>query len=226
MTGSLRRKITPFLWVSLMGLQPGTAPDEDLLLQSALALNKFQILVRGINLPKASSQRTIESIQEIQQVGFNCGLWLSRALDISVSTKIHRCMRHIADHLLRFGCGRRGDTDRNETMHKDTKDCIDGTNRKLPQIAVQLLTMRTVSSFCNPIAFEYSSVEFDMEDNISAIDDEDNGAPISANCDQHLSYQEPADSENLVQIQTKVILSLRNVTRSTDIVGIVQKFWR
>lgn len=39
MTGKLRREITPFLWVCLMGLRPDCAPDEDSLVQASLLLS-------------------------------------------------------------------------------------------------------------------------------------------------------------------------------------------
>lgn len=60
MTGKLRREILPFLWIPLLGLRPETTPDNDGLLQTALELNKTQILLRGINLEFANSEMTEE----------------------------------------------------------------------------------------------------------------------------------------------------------------------
>ncbi len=46
MAGKHRRQISPFLWVCLMGLQPYTSADNDLILQAALCLNEIQIQLR------------------------------------------------------------------------------------------------------------------------------------------------------------------------------------
>lgn len=49
MTGLIGRNTALFLWVAVIGLQPLQLSDDDLLLQAALAINKLQIILRGIN---------------------------------------------------------------------------------------------------------------------------------------------------------------------------------
>eukprot|EP00171_Calliarthron_tuberculosum_P021954 IDg21954t1 len=107
MTGKIRRMIAPFLWVALLGLQPEGTPDKDVLLQSALALDRFQSLLKGINMRTSNAKRTTEDISKIQRFAFDSCLWLSHALAIPISTKLHRSMRHMADALFMFGCSRR-----------------------------------------------------------------------------------------------------------------------
>eukprot|EP00171_Calliarthron_tuberculosum_P002728 IDg2728t1 len=95
MTGKLRRSIAPFLWVALMGLHPEAIPDEDLLLQSALAMDRFQTLIRSINMSEDAGDRSENEIGRIQSIAFGSCLWLSKALRLPISTKLHRVMRHV-----------------------------------------------------------------------------------------------------------------------------------
>eukprot|EP00171_Calliarthron_tuberculosum_P004396 IDg4396t1 len=140
MTGLLRRTITPFLWPVLLGLRPEVKPDEDDLLRAALLIDNFQRIWRGVNEPWAARNRTKDKIEHIQTMAFETGVMVSQSLSLRINTKLHRLMRHAADHLLRFGCSRRGDTDQNETMHKTTKACYQATNKKMNQLTDQVLT--------------------------------------------------------------------------------------
>eukprot|EP00171_Calliarthron_tuberculosum_P003409 IDg3409t1 len=165
MTGKIRRKIAPFLWVTLLGLQPGASPDHDVLLQSALALDRFQTVLRGVNMCSSSARRTATEINAIQHVAFHACLWLAHALAVPISTKLHRSMRHVSDALFMFGCSRRGDSDSNETLHKATKNSISASNRKLEQIASQVLLNRSIASF---IANQ-RTINFDMDSSENGI---------------------------------------------------------
>lgn len=60
MTGKLRRQIVPFIWISLLGLQPDCKPDDDELLQASLYLNEISRHFRGINMAGSSQIRTME----------------------------------------------------------------------------------------------------------------------------------------------------------------------
>ncbi|KAI0556717.1 hypothetical protein FGB62_429g01 [Gracilaria domingensis] len=51
-------------------------------------------------------------------------------------------MLHVADHLLDFGCIRKGSTDANETMNKMTKAGYSSTNEQIRRLAPRLLTAR------------------------------------------------------------------------------------
>lgn len=146
MTGALRRAITPFLWVALLALQPDHRPDDDVLLRAALLANEYQIHMRGINQHPNSALRTRQAIEVLQKVGFDAGCSTSEALMLRISTKLHRIMWHTRDHFLLFGCSRRGDTDENESLHKATKACYKATNKRLPEIATQLVAVRSISN--------------------------------------------------------------------------------
>eukprot|EP00171_Calliarthron_tuberculosum_P001347 IDg1347t1 len=145
MTGLLRRTITPFLWVSLLGLQPEAKPNDDVLLRAALLVDKFQYEWRGINQPWSTRKRTDERIKKIQEIAFEAGLVTSQALSLRINTKLHRIMRHAVDHLKSYGCSRRGDTDENECLHKTTKSAYHATNKRIVQVADQLLTVRSIA---------------------------------------------------------------------------------
>ena len=53
-------------------------------------------------------------------------------------------MRHISDHYLDYGCFRKGSTDDNETLQKETKKAYRSTNKQLSKIAPQLLSARAI----------------------------------------------------------------------------------
>ena len=53
-------------------------------------------------------------------------------------------MHHAVDHILMNGCTRRGDTDKNEALHKTTKSSYMTTNKKLIELGQQVLKIRTV----------------------------------------------------------------------------------
>ena len=71
---------------------------------------------------------------------------MAEALQLPVSTKLHRTIHHVTDHLYMYGCARRGDTDQNETLHKLTKSCYLATNKQLPTLAAQVLKICTPAS--------------------------------------------------------------------------------
>eukprot|EP00171_Calliarthron_tuberculosum_P010077 IDg10077t1 len=145
MTGTLRMRMTPYYWIALLGLQPNVQPDDDMVLQAALAMNRVQTLLRGVNKNSKAMFKSEVDILEIEHYAFRTGLYLSQSLGIPISTKLHRLMRHTGQHMRMFGCARRGDTDTNEVMHKTTKSAYAGTNHKANIIAKQLLTVRTAS---------------------------------------------------------------------------------
>eukprot|EP00171_Calliarthron_tuberculosum_P009026 IDg9026t1 len=99
MTGKIRRDISPFLWVALLGLQPYATPDGDAILQCALAMDHFQTLIRGISGNKSTRQRTVPDIINIPRIAFDCCPWLSQSLALPISIKINRVIGHAADRL-------------------------------------------------------------------------------------------------------------------------------
>eukprot|EP00171_Calliarthron_tuberculosum_P022899 IDg22899t1 len=178
MTGKIRRDIAPFLWVALLGLQPLTNPDLDLLLQIALALDHFNYLIREINQHDDRGHRTEEYIDNIQNTAFNACLWLSKSLVIPISAKLHRLMRHVQNHFFQFRCAKRGDSDTSETKHKETKSTIEASNHRLPQIATQILSVRTIA----PVVSNFTiSAENDKNDSTDS---------LSFNCDDHFTDSE------------------------------------
>lgn len=83
------RIINLLLWMVLMGLQPVSKPDDDLLLQAALTLNEFYIRMRCISMPYTAGRRDNESLDNIQQLGFEEGPCIEKALDVNITTKTH-----------------------------------------------------------------------------------------------------------------------------------------
>lgn len=114
-------------------------------MQAALLLDRVQRVLRGINEDTTLAIRSIDRIGAIQKLCFEAGAKLSKALSVSVNTKIHRTMRHVKDHIITYGCIRRGETDNNETLHRNTKASYPATNHKLRTIGEQLVKVRTAA---------------------------------------------------------------------------------
>ena len=158
MTGVLRRQITPMVWVVLNGLQLLARPDDDAILAGALYLNAFQFHFHCINMKKGSENRSLEQIKEIQRLAFESGLYLTQALGLNLSTKAHRMMHHVTDALTNYGCSRRGNSDANETLHKNAKRCYRSTNQHHIKLAEQLLQIRSIADACLTYDGEYLDV--------------------------------------------------------------------
>ncbi|KAI0557494.1 hypothetical protein FGB62_294g06 [Gracilaria domingensis] len=142
-TGLMRRELNPYLWVSVMGISKSTKPDEDRLVQVFLKLDWFHRQLIGANVGPHRSKRTLKDIQKIGKLGYEVGKEVTVLLDSSVTTKNHRTMFHISNHLFDYGCVRKGSTDANETLHKLTKAGYNATNKHLLNLAPQLLKART-----------------------------------------------------------------------------------
>ena len=149
MTGTLRQKLLPFLSVALMGLQPGTHPDNDPLVQCALQLNHIQMKWRGINISSSNLSWTLEEINEFQDICKHACISLSNCLGLRISTKLHRLMWHMSDCISSFGCRRRGETDSNESLHKQSKSAYTATNKRITQLSAQILSVRNLSQSNN-----------------------------------------------------------------------------
>lgn len=139
MSGKLRRQYLPFLWVVIIGLSGDTVPDDDPLLQASLLLSKAQAELNRPNTAPENRHRTEENIDRLATLCFQAGAAVSKALGLQINTKLHRVMRHIRDHIVSFGCIRRGYTDTNETMHKEVKTAYKCTNKRNHEIAFQLM---------------------------------------------------------------------------------------
>eukprot|EP00171_Calliarthron_tuberculosum_P006956 IDg6956t1 len=70
---------------------------------------------------------------------------VAEAMQLNITTKLHRLMYHTGDHLRSFRCTRRGDSDEKETLHRSTKARYDATNRRLHQIASKLIAVRSIA---------------------------------------------------------------------------------
>ena len=75
----------------------------------------------GVNESPETGRRTLSDIQNIAKLGFKISQDLVLLLDCQINTKSHRLMHHLFDHLVNFGCFRKGATEDSETMHKTTK---------------------------------------------------------------------------------------------------------
>lgn len=78
---------------------------------------------------------------------------------MKISTKLHRLMWHLSDHVKNFGCRKRGNTDTNETLHKYTKRSYQATNKKLSEIASQILFARNIAQFYDNFYSSHSLYE-------------------------------------------------------------------
>lgn len=59
--------------------------------------------------------------------------------NIDATTKLHRLMRHVFNHIVAFGCVRRGSSEENEQLHKQYKQLYYTTNKHTETLAPQLL---------------------------------------------------------------------------------------
>eukprot|EP00171_Calliarthron_tuberculosum_P022686 IDg22686t1 len=206
MTRAIRRNIIPFLWPVLLGLRPQKRPDDDAVLHAALLLNKFQELWRGVNMAEATGIRTDDDLDEIQRIAFEAGATISHALQLRISTKLHRLMHHASNHIRLFGCTRNGDTDANETLHKQTKAAYNATNKQVDGLASQLLRVsfrnsngsdpaHSVSSNCDVQLQANPHSPFDMPAIIAQLPDlvdnvsNDNALPAALAMTHAASYQ-------------------------------------
>lgn len=142
MTGKVRREMLPFLWYCVMGVAPNVVPDKDPVLKMCLLWDAVQRLLSGINQGPREATRDNERINELQTLCFEAGKATAAALRVNVNTKLHRLMRHVKDHIIDFGCLRKGSTDENEALHKTTKKAYASTNRHVLELAPQLLAAR------------------------------------------------------------------------------------
>lgn len=145
MTGSKRLATAPFLQVSVIALQLLTTPDNDLLLQAALAVNDFRIRLRGVNMFENDKACSDQSVNKLQEVAFRKGLYMYNTLITPINTKAHRLMSHIRHHVFRNGEERILNSDRKEAMHKETKQAYGSTNNQSIQLAPKLLSARTIA---------------------------------------------------------------------------------
>ena len=141
-TGKMRRELLPFQAFSVMGISCDVQPDDDIVVTILIDMECLQRKLLGFNVSSESGVRSLAEIQDISKLGFKIGRSLTKLLNCPVNTKVHRMMHHIFDHLFSLSCFRKGTTDDDETMHKATKKGYASTNKKLAQIAPQLLSAR------------------------------------------------------------------------------------
>lgn len=139
MSGKLRREYLPFFLVVFTGLAGETCTDEDPILQTSLRLSKAQAEMNGVNSFPERRYRKEEDIQRLVSLCFEAGTALSQTLGLQIQKNLHSVMRHIRDDIISFACIRRGYTDMNESMHKETKTTYRSTNKQIHNIVFQLL---------------------------------------------------------------------------------------
>lgn len=139
MTGLVRRQTCPFLWVCVLGLNSKVSPDNDPLVQAALELDFIHSELLGTNAPVQAMHCSQSWIQQLQSRAFALGVQFVELFDISISTKLHRVMRHLESHLTSFGMLRWGANDGNEKLHKLLKAAYLFSNKKPKELAVQLV---------------------------------------------------------------------------------------
>ena len=141
-SGRVRRQHGCFLWVVLMGLDMSMCPDEDPLVQAALAASYVQSELLSVNKPPLCENFTSSQIKQLQKDCFELGKLVQRAVGGSVNTKLHRVMRHVGRQIENYGNMRIGFSDKNETLHKSTKAAFKATNKRRRSVTPQLLQAR------------------------------------------------------------------------------------
>lgn len=110
---------------------------------------------------------------------------MSELVSDEISTKYHRTMRHIYDHITSMGCICCGSTEENEQTHTQFKQLYNNTNKHIGCIAAQLL-----ASWVDTSNLSDSETESDSDDDIPTSiqpvpqDDKDNWSSIMAQ-DEH-----------------------------------------
>lgn len=132
LSGKIRRDSVPFLWLCLLGVSTNY-PDDDKLVQCALQLNAVNaFLCSGAALSNAQ-------LIHWQEFLFTFCKTMVSLFKVDVSTKLHRTMRHVIDHVTSMGCIRRGSSEENEMIHKEFKCLFTATNKRLEYMGPQLL---------------------------------------------------------------------------------------
>lgn len=117
-----------------MRLAQNVHPDDDDLLKAALLIDSVQSELDGINKGPKAGLRSFRDVKELQSLCFKAGKKFAETLDVPINTKLHRTMRHVKDHILNFGCLRKGATDSNESIHKKTKLAYRAFNHHLAEL--------------------------------------------------------------------------------------------
>lgn len=94
MTGMGRSSILTFLLSALLGHSLASIPDDDTLLQAALAVNRFSTSLKDFNNNETAAARTEMKIICLQDKAFQIVSHLSAALNLRINTNLHRLMRH------------------------------------------------------------------------------------------------------------------------------------
>eukprot|EP00171_Calliarthron_tuberculosum_P005590 IDg5590t1 len=151
-------------------------------------------MLRGVNMSSVSAYRTAVDVNRIQRVAFESCLWLSQSLAAPISTKLHRSMRHVADALFKFRCSRRGDSNDNETLHKDTKCSIPASNRKIEQMASKFVLNRSIANVITEGTNALQSTTNEVQNELqSDYDDFNSSSTLSCSTDED-NAQIPSDN--------------------------------
>ena len=178
MTGLIRRQSLPFLWLCVIGLTDPD-PDNDMVLQCLLKLNRVYYEICGWSVPLTTEQWSEEHLVSIQERCFSIGVQISSIFQLPVNTKLHRFMRHVKTHFMDFGDVFTTSTEENERMHKESKSVYHCTNKRPAELAAQILKRRMNYA-------EYEHTNIDVE---SSEEEQDTGseAPV-ADEQQHIHH--------------------------------------
>lgn len=77
--------VCTFLWISLLGIHPIALPDEDLVLQAAIAEKELQIELRVINKPPLSVAKDLAGINNIHGLEFQACQCISQDLGLPIN---------------------------------------------------------------------------------------------------------------------------------------------
>lgn len=116
-----------------MGLS-NLLPDDDCLIQCALKQDVINNFLCRID------SWTESEIHRCPPYLHIFGLTMVELLNIDISTKLRRFMRHVDHHLVHLGCICNGSSGENEMSHKQFKVLYKSTNKHIDAIEPQLFT--------------------------------------------------------------------------------------
>ena len=119
-----------YISMVLLGLNNSCNPDDDIVFQTALLIDKLVADLFNVNKELSSIHRTKEDISGICDTAEMIADKLMNGLRIRENTKIQRLKYHLQSSLLRFGSLSATDTSENESLHRLLKKAFKATNKQ------------------------------------------------------------------------------------------------
>lgn len=126
-SGQIRRKTSPFLWVILIAVSD-QRPDNDMLLKCHLKLD------RAINLLSESIPVNDSNLIYWQDFLLKLGIGFSTLFNLDIYMNRHRLMRHVSLPSNNLGCIRIGSSEESKTYHKNFEKGVKSTKRHFVEL--------------------------------------------------------------------------------------------